>query len=320
MYESYTTNFTKVRDYFTIYQSVFKKSFPNLDLKDVSLFDYLSRLFHIGKGNKKTLKTKRNVKIFYPVDYNKLIEAMPLLGISNVDALRRRFNKLVSAGILERHPDNKANSTAYYAFTDKKVEIDSLIKDDSPAACYRSLKVLQRAIVFYYPTLLLKDAAILRFFYDVANRPTNHKKQHDGDVYSWVNIETVFNSLPLLNYNHKNRIYERVNIYCQLGLMKRHHDNKATGKTYFCLSEDFYKIMEGDSFKLALDIQRKQAIQFKDTDLKPFRTPTQNHDADRPKTMTKAKPLKLSIKANNITNPRGLMYRIVKSTHQKKDL
>ena len=64
---------------------------------------------------------------FYWVNYNKVLEDLPILRITNKDVLRRRFKKLCDAKVLKFHLEKNKKGTFTYYNTDTRYQL--LLKD-----------------------------------------------------------------------------------------------------------------------------------------------------------------------------------------------
>jgi len=82
----------------------------DLDLIDLAIFDYIKDLSNYSK----LVKIEIEWKTYFWVQYNHLIENMPLLWITNKKVLLRRLDKLINAWLLEKQIINW-NST-YFRF------------------------------------------------------------------------------------------------------------------------------------------------------------------------------------------------------------
>ena len=60
---------------------------------------------------------------YYWVKYDKVIEDLPILNISNKDVLRRRFKKLCEAKVLKFHLEKNKKGTFTYYNTDKRYQL-----------------------------------------------------------------------------------------------------------------------------------------------------------------------------------------------------
>lgn len=70
----------------------------DLDLKDAFILTYLKEL-----TSKKLIQKVIDNNIYYWIDYDALIDYMPLLGISTTKVLGRRFAKYEDLGFIKRH-------------------------------------------------------------------------------------------------------------------------------------------------------------------------------------------------------------------------
>lgn len=69
-----------------------------LDLKDAFILTYLKEL-----TSKKLIQKVIDINTYYWIDYDALIDYMPLLGISTTKVLGRRFAKYEELGFIKRH-------------------------------------------------------------------------------------------------------------------------------------------------------------------------------------------------------------------------
>lgn len=92
-----------------INQLVFTRLFPGLDIVDAAIFDYVSTFFLSSRIE----KMKDEHGTWYWVEYSKVADDMPMLGIKSRDGIYRRIRKLIDAGILELHPGNSKNQKTY---------------------------------------------------------------------------------------------------------------------------------------------------------------------------------------------------------------
>lgn len=74
----------------------------------------LLRWFVEESGNENLERGNFNKKIFYKVDYQRVIDDLPIIGIQNRESLARRFLRLVSFGILEKFVCRKYGTEVYF--------------------------------------------------------------------------------------------------------------------------------------------------------------------------------------------------------------
>ena len=95
-----------------------------LDLKDAALLRYF---IDFKDTNSMSMIIVDN-KPYYWVKYEHLKNDLPILGINNNDALRRRLKKLESAGILGHYHKLEEGSYSYYCVGDNYKNL--LVSDD----------------------------------------------------------------------------------------------------------------------------------------------------------------------------------------------
>lgn len=78
-----------------------------IDLVDASILDYLRNSFSAGFGK----KLVEGENIFFRVDYERIIDEMPLLGIESKDVIGRRIGKLVKCSLIDRRNVKMKNGT-----------------------------------------------------------------------------------------------------------------------------------------------------------------------------------------------------------------
>lgn len=96
----------------------------DLDLKDVLIIRYIIDF----RGTGKMIEEIHNKKVYYWINYKKLLEDIPILNISK-DMLRRRLKKIVEKGILI-HFTKKQNGT-YSFYNIGKNYLDLLINENN---------------------------------------------------------------------------------------------------------------------------------------------------------------------------------------------
>lgn len=92
----------------TINQFAGEKYFPDLDIIDLAIFDYLQKFYPSAD------KFNDIHGIWFWVSHKKIIEDMPKLKINSKAGIIRRINNLVDCDILERHPESQQLSKSYY--------------------------------------------------------------------------------------------------------------------------------------------------------------------------------------------------------------
>lgn len=105
----------------TINQLAAHTLFPEMDLKDVAIVDFLRHFFSSRAAARHRIS--ENNLDFYWISYGKLIEEMPLLKISNERVMKRRIDRLVSFGLMVRYEHSDKLNKSYFAF---KEEVEKL--------------------------------------------------------------------------------------------------------------------------------------------------------------------------------------------------
>lgn len=94
----------------TISQKAIAENFPELDIKDAALIDFLGRFVHGGNVKKRFI----GEVVFYWFDYGKIMAENPLLKLGE-EAIRKRMRVLCQCKILKSHPENSGGLT-FFAF------------------------------------------------------------------------------------------------------------------------------------------------------------------------------------------------------------
>jgi hypothetical protein len=94
----------------TISQKAIAENFPELDIKDAALIDFLGRFVHGGNIKKRIIGDT----VFYWFDYGKIMSENPLLKLGE-EAIRKRMRALCQCKILKSHPENSGGLT-FFAF------------------------------------------------------------------------------------------------------------------------------------------------------------------------------------------------------------
>jgi uncharacterized phage protein (TIGR02220 family) len=92
----------------TINQYAGEIHFPELDIIDLAIFDYISRFYASAD------KFNDISGIWIWISHKKIIQDMPKLKINSKAGIIRRINNLVDCEILERHPESQQLSKSYY--------------------------------------------------------------------------------------------------------------------------------------------------------------------------------------------------------------
>ena len=97
----------------TISQKAIHENFPELDIKDAAIIDFLSRFVH-GANVKKRISEQ---DIYYWFDYGKIVSENPLLKLGE-EAIRKRMRVMCGYGIFKAHEDNRGGPV-FFAFGDQ---------------------------------------------------------------------------------------------------------------------------------------------------------------------------------------------------------
>lgn len=85
-----------------------EKYFPELDIIDLAVYDYISKFYPVAE------KYTDNNGIWFWISHSKVIDDMPKLKIKSKSGILKRINNLVDNEILERHPNSKTLGRSYY--------------------------------------------------------------------------------------------------------------------------------------------------------------------------------------------------------------
>lgn len=96
----------------TINQLAVINSGMNLDVVDMSIFDFITHFAHSDK----CMKLNSEGAIYFWVSHSVIIEQLPILGISTGAGIIKRINKLIDAGLLSRHPNCDMMRKTFYRF------------------------------------------------------------------------------------------------------------------------------------------------------------------------------------------------------------
>lgn len=73
----------------------------DLDLLDMAIFDFIIKFSHLDK----CVRIQYGGSVYYMISHALVIEQLPMLGIKTSNGILNRINKLIAAGLLERHPN-----------------------------------------------------------------------------------------------------------------------------------------------------------------------------------------------------------------------
>lgn len=100
-----------------------EKYFPELDIIDLAIFDYLRNFYPTSD------KYSDIHGVWFWVSHSKLIEDMPKLKIKSKAGIIKRINNLIICEIIDRHPNSNVLGKSYYKIGCKW---NLLIKVDTP--------------------------------------------------------------------------------------------------------------------------------------------------------------------------------------------
>lgn len=92
-----------------INQFAFTQLFPELDIIDAAILDFITSFFNSTKIEKMTDENGD----WYWISYQNVADQMPIIGIKSRDGIYRRIRNLIDEGILEMHPHNEKNQKTY---------------------------------------------------------------------------------------------------------------------------------------------------------------------------------------------------------------
>lgn len=84
----------------------------NLDVVDMAIFDFIKQYAHSAK----CMKLQTETGTYFWISHAKVIEELPILGITTGAGVIKRINKLIDAGLLNRHPNCDLMRKTFYCF------------------------------------------------------------------------------------------------------------------------------------------------------------------------------------------------------------
>lgn len=85
-----------------------EKHFPDLDIIDLAIFDYIRKFYP------STEKYTDTLGVWFWISHKKIIDDMPKLKIKSKAGIIKRVNNLIDVGIIDRHPNIKNIGRSYY--------------------------------------------------------------------------------------------------------------------------------------------------------------------------------------------------------------
>lgn len=102
-----------------------------------------------------------------------------------------------------------------------------------------NLNINQKAIADNFPTLDIKDAAIIDFLGRFSHSPNIQKRIEGEKVFYWFDYSHISKENPLLRLNDE-AIRKRVRHLCELGILEGHEKNRG-GKSFFAFGKNYQK-------------------------------------------------------------------------------
>lgn len=101
-----------------INQKIWFERFQALNIVDLALYDYLVHF----SASKKCQNIMHEKETYFWFSWKKVSGDMPILNLKSRQAVFNRFENLVIAQLLKRHPDNGKMAKAFFSFTDISFE------------------------------------------------------------------------------------------------------------------------------------------------------------------------------------------------------
>lgn len=83
-----------------------------LDVIDLAIFDFMCDFAHSPNCARLIVGTKH----YYWFAHKYIIKCLPTLRITSVHGIKKRINKLIEAGLVERYESNDETNKSYYCF------------------------------------------------------------------------------------------------------------------------------------------------------------------------------------------------------------
>lgn len=99
----------------------------DVDVVDMTIFDFIQHYTHSDK----CMKLQTESGTYYWVSHNTIIQQLPILGISTGAGIVKRINKLIDAGLLERHPNCDMMRKTFYKFGPNYYKINFTTDNES---------------------------------------------------------------------------------------------------------------------------------------------------------------------------------------------
>ena len=84
------------------------------------------------------------------------------------------------------------------------------------------------------------DLVILRWIVDF--EPNMAKKEIDGEIYFWVNYQSLLEALPILNIQ-KLALYRRLESMCDVGIFKHKNVKDKGNYSYYSFGDNYAKLI-----------------------------------------------------------------------------
>lgn len=85
---------------------------PSLDIIDMAIVDYMSSF----ANSSSCIKVNTSSGVYFWISHKKIIDDMPLLGITTTRGIAKRIEKLIALDILKKHEDCETYQKTLYAF------------------------------------------------------------------------------------------------------------------------------------------------------------------------------------------------------------
>lgn len=166
------------------------------DSADACLLRYILDFYNTGK----MAKVIDNGKEYFWLNYQAVIDSMPILGLKSKDSLYRRMKKMVECGLLEHFTKKQAGTFSCYKFTNKLEELLSSISEgtDEKSEGVRMKSRTGTDEKSEQKISLLEDQSIKKinysqearelteYLYDKMDKPTSYLTNKQKKLNSWI--------------------------------------------------------------------------------------------------------------------------------------
>lgn len=207
------------------------------DLVDWAMIGYLKFMYELNK-NGVVSKTVEGGEFTW-IKYSRLIDELPLIGITRIESISRRFNKLRRLGLIET--DESKNREAWYRTTEMARDVlDFRVNTDNEFERLKfSIRINQAGIVksgLLEHTDLVDWAMIdyLLGWQQCVNRKVKRIKFQD-QIFTRVNYNYLISQLPIIKIETKRSLIYR---FAKLRNLKLLETRQAPENTlYFRLTD-----------------------------------------------------------------------------------